>query len=212
MTVSTETLDLTSADDDGRRARRSRNRDTVIDALLSLHDEGDLAPSVESIAERAGLSARSVWRYFDDVEDMARAAIAHQQARLAPVMGRPIDVSGSRDERVRRAVAHRVDLVTAMGNVGKVARLRAPFNDAVAAELRRVRREMRHLLGAALRPDLAPLPRERAELALAAIDVALSYEAIELLRDDHGLGPDVLTALLVDVVHAHIDASEAGAR
>ncbi|WP_195210332.1 TetR/AcrR family transcriptional regulator [Actinomarinicola tropica] len=212
MTVTSEALTAASTGDDGRRARRSRNRETVIDALLTLHDEGDLAPSAEAIAARAGVSARSVWRYFDDVEDMARAAIARQQERLAPVVQRPIDVGGSRHERVRRAVAHRVDLVAAMGNVGKVARLRAPFNDAVAAELRRVRAELRHLLGAALRPDLAPLPRERAEMTLAAIDVALSYEAIELLRDDHGLDADVLTALLVDVVHAHLAAAEAGSR
>lgn len=200
------------AEVDGRHARRSRNRDAVIDAVLALHDEGDLAPSGESIAARAGVSARSVWRYFDDAEDMARAAIARQQERLAPVFARPIDTSGSRDDRVRRAVAHRLDLIDAMGAVGKVARLRAPFNPAIAAELRRVRGEVRRLLGVALRPDLEPLPRERADAALAAMDVACSYEAVELLRDDHGLAPQVVTALLVDVVHAHLAAAEAGAR
>lgn len=201
MTVTATTVD------DGRHARRSRNRDAVIDALLALHDEGDLAPSADAIAERAGVSSRSLWRYFDDVEDLARAAVGRQQERLAPVMGQAIDVGGSRDDRVRRAVEHRLAIVDAMGNVGKVARLRAPFNPAIAEELRRVRGEMRRLLGAALHPDLAPLPRHRLETTLAAIDVACSYEAVQLLREDHGMAEPAVEAMLVDAVHAHLDAA-----
>lgn len=195
---------------DGRHARRSRNREAVIEAILALHDEGELAPSTEAIAERAGVSPRSLWRYFDDAEDMARAAISRQQERLAPVFARPIDTSGTRHDRVQRAVTHRIELVDAMGNVGKVARLRAPFNPAIAAELQRVRREVRRLLGAALRPDLEALPRRRAETTLAAIDVACSYEAVELLRSDHGLASPAVEAMLVDAVHAHLAAAEAG--
>lgn len=212
MTVTDDPATALAAEEtDGRHARRSRNRDAVIDAILSLHDEGDLAPASDAIAERAGVSPRSLWRYFDDAEDMARAAIARQQERLAPVFARPIDTSGTRDDRARRAVEHRLDLVGAMGNVGKVARLRGPFNPAIAAELRRVRGEMRRLTGAALRPDLEPLPRRRAETTLAAIDVACSYEAIELLRDDHGMSDRVVSAVLVDAVHAHLAAAH-GAR
>ena len=44
--------DLTSEAGDGRRARRDRNRDAVVDALLELYHEGRLDPSSDEIATR----------------------------------------------------------------------------------------------------------------------------------------------------------------
>ena len=54
--------------EDGRHERRARNRDAVVDALLALVGDGDLAPSAEAVAARAGLSSRSLFRYFADTE------------------------------------------------------------------------------------------------------------------------------------------------
>ena len=59
---------------DGRRARRERNREAVLDALMELVKEGDDDPSVDDIAARAGVSYRSVYRYFDDRADLFDAA------------------------------------------------------------------------------------------------------------------------------------------
>lgn len=194
---------------DGRSARRHRNREAVIDAMRALYDAGDLSPSTEAIAARAGVSPRSVFRYFDDVEDLLHTAIARQQEHLLPVLTRDVDTSGSRDDRVHRAVEHRLDVLHAMGSVGKVARLRAPFHAAIAAEVHRTRGEMRRIMGAALRPDLENLPRHRAEATLVAIDIACSFEALELLRDDLGLPEPVIHAQLLDAVHAHLTAAHA---
>ncbi|MBK5222755.1 MAG: TetR/AcrR family transcriptional regulator [Acidimicrobiia bacterium] len=195
-----------SASDDGRHARRARNREAVISALLSLHDEGDLSPSTEAIAERAGLSTRSVFRYFADVDDLAQAAVNRQQERLAILFARPVDAAGTRSDRVRHAVAHRIDLLEAMGNVGRVARLRAPFHPAVADELRRVRALMRRQLGQALAPELDQLSAQRGSRLLAAVDVACSFEAYDLLRSDIGLSSHEAAALMVESVHALLDA------
>jgi hypothetical protein len=55
---------------DGRTERRDRNRTAVLDALLDLVEEGNLAPTVPEISERCGISHRSVfdisttWRRF----------------------------------------------------------------------------------------------------------------------------------------------------
>ena len=72
---------------DGRNQRRDRNRDAVVTALLELYREGQLGPSAEEIAARAGISVRSLFRYFDDVDALVRAAIARQQEHLAPLVG-----------------------------------------------------------------------------------------------------------------------------
>jgi Bacterial regulatory proteins, tetR family len=58
---------------DGRHARRERGRLAVIDAMLILVSEGHVPPTVEQLAERAGVSAASVFRYFDTLEDLRQA-------------------------------------------------------------------------------------------------------------------------------------------
>lgn len=174
---------------DGRTARRERNREAVLDALLRHFDAGDLAPSLDAVAEEAGVSARSLFRYFDDGDDLTRAAIARQQERLAPLLAEPVPGGATTAERVAHAVDDRIALVVAMGNVGRLARMRAARNPAVAEELTRVRRVLRDRLAAALRPDLERPGDHGAEavLALAALDAALSFEAYHLLVDDQGL-------------------------
>ena len=113
--------------DDGRRQRRERNREAVVQAVLELVREGELAPGAEAVAARAGLSARSVFRYFDDLDDLCRAAIAHQVALVRPILDHELASGGSLAERVTAVVAQRVDLFEAMGPIGTFARLRAPF-------------------------------------------------------------------------------------
>ena len=58
---------------DGRTARRDRNRDAVLDAVIELFTEGHVGLVAADVAERSGVSLRSVYRYFDDLEALARA-------------------------------------------------------------------------------------------------------------------------------------------
>ena len=67
---------------DGRRARRHRSRDLAVDALLDLLGEGVLRPTAQQVAERSGVSLRSIFRIFDDVESLNAAACARQLSRV----------------------------------------------------------------------------------------------------------------------------------
>ena len=188
--------------DDGRRQRRARNRDAVVDALLAIVADGDLAPSAEAVAARAGLSSRSLFRYFDDVDDLCRAAIARQHERVATLLDRPVDIDGAVASRARDAVTHRVDLFDAMGDVGRLARLRAPFQPLIADQLATIRRLLRERMTTALAPELdAP---GTSPAALDAADVLCSFEAYHLLRYDLGRTRDdaigVMTAGIVALV------------
>src|SRR5438128_1011303 len=73
-----------SAEVDGRRLRREQNREAVLDALVELFAEGLYQPSANDIAERAGISPRSLFRYFDDIDDLNRATIERQLAAARP--------------------------------------------------------------------------------------------------------------------------------
>jgi AcrR family transcriptional regulator len=55
---------------DGRVARSYRSRRAIIDAMRALHAEGDLRPTAPRVAERAGVSLRTVWQQFADTETL----------------------------------------------------------------------------------------------------------------------------------------------
>ena len=69
---------------DGRTARRDRGRTAALEAALELFEDGNLEPTPEEIAERAGISSRSMYRYFEDREVLVRAVIAHKQLKILP--------------------------------------------------------------------------------------------------------------------------------
>src|SRR3712207_2660379 len=93
---------------DGRRLRREHNRDAVIDALLALFAEGCYTPAAADIAERAGISARSLFRYFDDVDDLVRAAIERQLDAIAPYRTLHVDPDATTANKIRALVDARV--------------------------------------------------------------------------------------------------------
>ena len=172
--------------EDGRRARRDRNRVAVVDSLLALYAEGDLNPSTDAIALRAGLSPRSLFRYFDDADDLSRAAIARQHGRIQPLLRVECSPEAALATRVKALVDQRTRLFEAMGNVGRVARLREPFQPLVAAELAETRAYLRKQIKRLMARELNAMTSRDAANALAAIDVLCSFEAFHLLRDDQG--------------------------
>lgn len=172
---------------DGRRARRTRNRDAVVDALLDLLGEGVLDPGIADVAARSGVSYRSVFRYFDDTEDLYRAASQRHQARVAPLLAVPGPGEGSLPERVGRLVEARVRLFEAVAPIARAARLRAPFEPFFERDLARSRAFFRRQVQRHFAPELEALPPAEAAAVLAAADVLCSFESHDLLRGDQRL-------------------------
>ncbi len=196
--------------EDGRRARRQRNRDAVVDALLELYREGNLDPSSDEVAARAGVSARSVFRYFDDLDDLCRAAIGRQLEVIGPTAELRISPDAPLAERVRALAEQRERLYGAIGSVGQVSRLRAPFQPLIAAQLTESRAYLRRQVERTLAPELAAMERDHARAVLAAADVLCSFEAHQLWRTDQGLSRSEATAVLVDALLALV--GDAGGR
>ena len=189
-------MTATETPTDGRRLRRDRNRESVVSALLELYREGDVAPSTEAIAARAGISARSLFRYFDDSDALVRTAIARQQEHLAPLYALDVDPAAPLDERIGAFVAGRVRLVEAMGAVGQVARNLAAKQPRIAGELGRVRAVLRGQVADVFAAELSVRSDANATATLAAIDVLTSWEAYHLLREDQGLSAAAAAAVI----------------
>jgi len=194
---------------DGRTARRERNREAVVSALLGLYREGVISPSADEIAARAGVSARSLFRYFADVGDLASEAVARQTEHIAPLLVPEIDPDAPLDERIDAFVTARVRLLGAMGEVARVARFRAHQQPVVASGLRRIRRLLREQVGTILGPALADQPDDERAAVLAAADVLCSWEAHDLMRNDQGLSAAATAAAMAAALRRMLAPADA---
>jgi AcrR family transcriptional regulator len=180
---------VTPTDLDGRRARRDRNREAVVDALLELFREGDLSPSVAEVADRSGVSLRSVFRYFDDLDEMGRIAIQRHTEKVRHLFDLPGLGQGDRADRIDRLVRHRLALYEQVAPIVRATLLRAPFQPVLAAGLATRRAFMRKQLEAQFAPELNSLSAAERSIVATAADLLTSFESIESLRADRKLSP-----------------------
>ena len=172
---------------DGRTARRDRNRDAVLDAVIELFTEGHVGLVAADVAERSGVSLRSVYRYFDDLEALARAAIARQMERFGPVAEIDHLGEGPLDDRIERIVDSRLRLFEAIGATRRAAIQRAPSNPLLAEQLERTRVALAEQTEAMFAPELAALAAADRRDVAPALDLLLGFESIDQLRRAQGL-------------------------
>jgi AcrR family transcriptional regulator len=185
---------------DGRRLRRDRNREAVVRALLGLYNEGNLSPSTEEIAARSGVSARSLFRYFDDVDDLSAAAIGQQQEDVRHLLALHAKPEQPFADRVAALVRQRGELFEAIESVAMVSRLRAPFQLVVSDKLTQGRAFLRQQLVSLFAPELSAMSPTTAAHRLAVADVTASFESWRLLRDDQQLTRAKASAAMGDAL------------
>lgn len=165
---------------DGRTARRERNRAAVVEAALSLVDEGILDPTVDQVTERSGVSQRSIFRYFDNLDDLRRAVVGQTFDRAAPLVA-PQDVNDPLETRIRRYVDSRVKLGQAIFHVARVARARMIYEPRVADDIRRFRLLLEEQVRAVFAPELRRRrPAEAADLT-SLINTMTNVDAYDAL-------------------------------
>jgi AcrR family transcriptional regulator len=191
-----------AAGPDGRRLRREQNREAVIDALLGLFRDGVYQPGAAEVAARAGLSPRSLFRYFDDVDDLHRAAAARQLRLALPLLAVAATPSDPTGAKIRAVVAARMRLFEQIGPAARALRLSAHRHDLLARELERNRAFFRGQLRQLFAPELAA---GRGALTLPAIDVLCSFESHELLSGDQGLPAGRVAGTLVAALTALLE-------
>src|SRR3954451_20592268 len=117
---------------DGRNLRAERTRTSLATAYLDLLTEGDLRPTAERIAERAGVSARSVFKHFPDRESLFAAASEIQEGRIRELMADLPEASAALEERTYLFVDQRALFQEFVPPVRRSALLTEPFSPVVA--------------------------------------------------------------------------------
>ncbi|MEP7216281.1 MAG: TetR/AcrR family transcriptional regulator [Anaerolineaceae bacterium] len=168
---------------DGRRAWRERNRLAVVDALLDLYAEGNLRPDAAEVAERSGVSRRSVFRYFDDRDDLDRAAIERQQQRVRHLIEVASIGEGTLSDRILRLAEQRATLFEQIRPAAQVSRLRAPFHKVIAEELGQSRRFLTRQVECQFATELSGMNGAERRETLSASDAFCSFETYDFLRE-----------------------------
>jgi TetR/AcrR family transcriptional regulator, regulator of autoinduction and epiphytic fitness len=190
---------------DGRRLRREQNRAAAIDAVLALFREGIYQPATEEIAARAGLSTRSLFRYFDDLSDLHLAAADRQLQLALPLVvlaARPDEPTAA---KIRALVSARVRLFEEVAPSARALRAAAHRRDHLRGVLGRNRSYLRRQISQLFAPELA----QAAPGVAAALQVLCSFESYDLLRHDQGLSPADAAAALTAGLGALLGAAAA---
>lgn len=173
---------------DGRAARAARTRDAIVDASVALVEEGDLRPTAPRIAERAGVSVRSVFQHFDDLPTLYTAVVQRVVERLA-VLVVPIDPAQPLDTRILAFVDHRAALLEAVTPFRRAAAVHGPFSpeirDAVAEGTAFLRAEVEAAFG----PELAAASAGPRRELLDALAATTSWALWDALRSEAGDSP-----------------------
>lgn len=191
---------------DGRTARRERNRTAVLDAVLELFGEDATNPTPDEVAERSGISLRSVYRYFDDREGLLRSAMEHHFLRIEPLFALDVAPTDPLDRRITALVAQRNRLYDAAAPVFRAAIARSGSSPLIDERVRNRRALLARQVQELFAPELAALGERGAELE-AVVDVLTEFESIDHLRRFRGLDEAAAGAILVRTLHALLRAS-----
>ena len=125
----------------GRRSASARRRLLVVDAFIDLVLEGGAPPAPEDIADRAGVSRATFFRYFSTLAELRNDAATRVLERYPELFTLPIVDAGSLDVRVRRFVDARVQLHEALHPLQLLLRAHAA-HEAEASEFVEVARQV----------------------------------------------------------------------
>ncbi len=175
---------------DGRTARKDRNMMAVLDAVLELFIRGDLIPSPEAIAQRSGVSLRSVYRYLAASRDLVHAAIERHLEQVAPLFALDPLGEGPFVTRVEQFVTMRLQLHHAVAPMARAAQARTRMRPTEASEIiKESLNARRGLLRVQLSKHFAPELTtfgQRADAILAAADALTQIETIDWYLVDGG--------------------------
>jgi len=166
---------------DGRRLRSEASRERIVKSMLELVSAGDVSPSAESVARRAGVGLRTVFRHFDNMESLYREIDSLITAEVLTFVERPFQ-SGTWQDKLQEIVERRVRIferILPIKTAADVHRHSSPFLERRMNFFARAQRDV--ILGI--------LPAGYAQKAdfVESLDLVLSLDTWRRLRKEQKL-------------------------
>ncbi|MFI4975376.1 MAG: TetR/AcrR family transcriptional regulator [Caulobacterales bacterium] len=181
--MSTQSVNVTPREPDGRRRRSVDSRARIVAAMLELVHAGEVAPGAEQVAVLAQVGLRTVFRHFKDMDSLYGEMAAVMVAELEEVARRPFRGSTWRD-RVVELVERRAGAFEKIAPFKRAADVHRHHSRLLQANHDRLVTTAREILKRELPPEVARDP-----VKLELLDLLLSYEAWSRLRREQGLTP-----------------------
>ena len=171
---------------DGRSARRERNSEAVLEAAHSLFVEQQQVPNVEEVAARAGVSLRSVYRYFPDTRQLMAAALERRTRAVEQDWHLPRLGEGTLEERIGRFVDHRLFLYEKSGDTIRAAFALADREPAIAGQVEHRRDQLAVQTRQHFAPDIEDLAPAAGDALLACIEALVPVRVAGAAAGQHG--------------------------
>lgn len=189
---------------DGRRARGERARAAVVDAILDLLQEGDLRPTAERIAARAGVSLRLVFHHFADIESLYAAAADRQTERLTALF-KPISADGPFAARLEAFLQQRARMWERIAPVRRASLLLEPFSDEIRRRLAAARVLARREAARIFAREIARFRGAERDDVVAALEAASAWQTWETLRRHQGLSAEKARRAVARTIRALLE-------
>ena len=161
---------------------RYRSRRAIVDAMRALHAEGDLRPTAPRVAERAGVSVRTVWQQFADMETLLVEANRRDFEILRSLTKR-IDPDLPLAGRVADFTSQRARILEQMTPTWRAARIHEPFSAELARSRAVTLAKAKAELETVFTPELAELPGKRRQWLLDGLHAISVWSFWESLQD-----------------------------
>jgi TetR/AcrR family transcriptional regulator, regulator of autoinduction and epiphytic fitness len=186
---------------DGRRARRDRNNEAVIKACWELFAEGEMYPTAQQVAERSGVSLRSVFRHFQNLEALVATAVeSYYEHSRAVWTFEPVPLDAPVEERIDALFAYRLRLYRHTGPVMRGAIARAARDPQLVEVVRESRARAIKLNEVLFKAEIDRLGPERRAVTVAALHSAAQFEVWDNLANLHGLDEEGVAAALRSLI------------
>lgn len=166
-----------------RQTRSDRTRDAVLSAFLALVEEGDLNPTADRVAQRSGVSLRTVYHQFADIETLHRLAGERLNTRVMELPSE-IDPGLPLSQRVDAYVRYRVAVYDILHPLSSAARLREPSSPVLRASRDEMLRFGELNVRQAFDPELSKLTAAQAQRLIVAISLATNWSAWYALLEE----------------------------
>ncbi len=166
---------------DGRKQRSERSKLAIVDAMLDIIMGGKMEPSAAEIAERAGVSARTVFRHFEEMDSLYTEMTERMKAQIMPIIQQPFTGDGWQAQ-LDQLLARRAMIYEKIMPLKIAASIRRFSSDYLMLNYQR----FLHLERTGLE-NVLPDPVRKNATMLSAIEMCAGFQTWRRLRQDQNL-------------------------
>ena len=168
-------------DKDGRTVRRDRNAQLAVNATRELFEETMRVPTIEEVSIRSGLSVRSMYRYFADIQELSDEVVrlVQDEARAVSTLPDPAGISlADRVEAIARLRVSLYEVVkgTFLANAARVIVSGEPQPAGAA-----IRAQMLRQFSNQFAQELLPLDETERRCAIESGHALCTMEFVDIL-------------------------------